>query len=145
MLHIDEFTAEDLDEILRVEVQAFTTDAYTPEDFLHLFHEGTNTFLVARLGDRVEGYISAIKNGKQGCIISLAVEAEHRQQGVGRALFEEVKRRLISKGVEVITLHVRTTNHPAINFYRKLGFKAVSITPDHYKDGGQAFFMELIL
>lgn len=70
-------------------------------------------------------------------ILNFGVLKEYRGQGIGKTLFEEVKK--ISEGV--ITLEVRTSNVNAINFYEKRGFKKYAIRKNYYSNGEDAILM----
>ena len=52
----------------------------------------------------------------------LAVRPEHRGQGVGRLLLEEVERRARARGSSKLTLEVHSSNEQAIHLYRRFGF-----------------------
>jgi ribosomal protein S18 acetylase RimI-like enzyme len=54
---------------------------------------------------------------------SLAVLAEHRGRGVGRALLDEVYRQVREAGVHEMVIGVLATNEPALRLYRKDGFR----------------------
>ncbi|HEX2882447.1 MAG TPA: GNAT family N-acetyltransferase, partial [Polyangiaceae bacterium] len=60
-------------------------------------------------------------DGHRGWINYLAVQPERRKQGLGRALMEEVQRRLLDLGCAKINLQVRNGNADAIAFYERLG------------------------
>ena len=42
-----------------------------------------------------------------------------------------------TKKVETITLDVRSSNDPAIEMYRKVGFRKVGLRPHYYADNGE--------
>ena len=55
---------------------------------------------------------------------------------------KEVERRLRELfRVEMLRLEVRVSNEPAINLYRKLGFRIVERVPGYYPDGEDAYVM----
>jgi ribosomal protein S18 acetylase RimI-like enzyme len=77
----------------------------------------------------------------------LHVSDRHREQGVGKALIEEVCQAAKLKGYRVVGLEVQNTNMPAISFYRKVGFliEAVDLsfyTNNDIEDGEVAIFMK---
>ena len=76
--------------------------------------------------------------GSQSCfedtdILNVCVAPEARRRGVARALMTELERRLIPKGVQRITLEVRSSNEPAIRLYEKLGYLRVGLRKNYYE------------
>ncbi|MBD3426586.1 MAG: GNAT family N-acetyltransferase [Candidatus Omnitrophica bacterium] len=82
------------------------------------YDEG-DRFLVAKTGDRIEGYIYAsLETDEQGAegesvldIIEIAVAPRSRERGIGRALFEEVFLDAWGKGVRNFSV---SAMHPAV-------------------------------
>ena len=87
-------------------------------------------YLVAERDDRPAGQLmvtfewSDWRNGVFWWIQSVYVPAEHRRQGVFRALYEEVVRRAEEQGdVCGLRLYVEEENGRALSAYRALGMK----------------------
>lgn len=59
---------------------------------------------------------------RHGRIIDLAVTAEYRRRGIGRALVERAREWFRDRGVDSIELKVATSNEVATAFWRSLGF-----------------------
>jgi len=79
-------------------------------------------FLVAEEGGRVIGTAMGGFDGHRGWVYSVAVRRSERRRGVGRALMEEVERRLKDLGCSKLNLQVRASNTEVVEFYRSLGF-----------------------
>ena len=62
-------------------------------------------------------------DGHRGWIYSLAVDATHRRQGVGRALVRQMEFLLRQRGCLKLNLQVRASNAAVIDFYEELGFE----------------------
>lgn len=93
---------------------------------------------------RVEFGFSNIKRGfaKKGHIISIAVIPEARRKGIGTSLMVNAMKALKEYyKVDEYYLEVRVSNYPAINLYKKLGFKPVRILKGYYVDGEDAYLM----
>lgn len=144
-ISLKEFTLADMDAISAIEKVAFTIDAYSERTFADLFQKAGDTFLVAKTEQGIIGYIAASVVKQEGYIASVGVLPDYRRIGIGQMLVEGVKKRLIEKDVEAITLHVRNTNEPAIRFYLKLGFVIQATVPKYYSDSAAAFYMKLSL
>jgi ribosomal protein S18 acetylase RimI-like enzyme len=80
-------------------------------------------FLVGEFRDRVVATVLAGFDGFRGWVYHLAVAPEHRRQGFGRAMMQEVEARLRLLGCPKLNLQVRTTNAEVIEFYRRIGYQ----------------------
>jgi ribosomal protein S18 acetylase RimI-like enzyme len=80
-------------------------------------------FLLAVEGARLVGTAMGGYDGHRGWVYYLAVLPEHRRRGVGRALLRRLETELAARGCPKINLQVRSTNRPAADFYRCLGYE----------------------
>jgi len=62
-------------------------------------------------------------DGRRGLMYHLAVQEEHRKNGIGSMLVEELERRLREKGCIRYYLLVTRDNEEAIHFYENRGWK----------------------
>ena len=113
---IRRFEPTDLNEILRIEAQAFPKTAYTAEMFLRFHREFRDTFLVLDKGT-VLGYIIFAPDGH---VVSLAVAHVYRRRGIGTDLMNACES--CCRGDRLL-VEVREGNMGARRFYRKLGFR----------------------
>jgi len=70
-----------------------------------------------------------------------------RGEGIGRLMMEELVRRGTASGLRTIVCETQTTNVPAMDFYRCLGFRVEGIDLSYYgnsdwPDGEVAVFMK---
>ncbi len=70
----------------------------------------------------------------EGHITTVAVDPDHRRQGIGKRLIQELLKRGEAKGVECATLEVRASNEGAIQMYEQLGFKQAATRRNYYPD-----------
>ncbi|MFQ6058617.1 MAG: GNAT family acetyltransferase [Anaerolineae bacterium] len=82
-------------------------------------------FLVAEREGQIVGVVVGGWDGRRGLVYHLAVEPTYRRQGIGRALMEELERRLVAKGCLRCYLLVARDNREAIEFYRELGWEVM--------------------
>ena len=85
-------------------------------------------FLVAEADGRLIGSVIGGFDGRRGMIYHLAVAVEHRQQGIGAALMDEVELRLKAKGCVKSYLLVVDGNDAAVLFYKKRGWQEMNVT-----------------
>lgn len=64
-------------------------------------------------------------------IIDLFVQKEYRNNKIASKLINQIEKNFSIKN---ITLEVKENNYTAINLYKKLGFKIVSIRKNYYFD-----------
>jgi ribosomal protein S18 acetylase RimI-like enzyme len=79
-------------------------------------------FLVAERRGRIVGTVLGGYDGFRGWVYHLAVDPEHRRDGIGRELMQEIERRLRTLGCPKINLQIRAHNSGVRAFYERLGF-----------------------
>lgn len=79
-------------------------------------------FLVGIAAGRVVATVMAGFDGHRGWAHLVAVAAECRQRGFGRAMMNEAEKRLGQMGCTKINLQVRASNQGVVSFYEKLGY-----------------------
>jgi ribosomal protein S18 acetylase RimI-like enzyme len=118
-----------LETFVNVANQAFS-DAFAYYDFepatvnevkqqMQMYDVSCKDVKIAYLNDHPVGYVYMIKDS----IAGIGVVKEHRKKGVGSALLIEGLRHLKSKGQKEVITAVNAENKPAVNFFRRHGFK----------------------
>lgn len=109
---------------------------WTADDFADLQKSGCeiimseNSFIVYRIAaDEAE-------------IITIGVDPKIRRTGTAFSLMTIVEKEIKNQGVNNIFLEVSSTNIPAIELYKKLGFLPVGSRPKYYEDGTDAIVMK---
>ena len=82
----------------------------------------SDLFLVGVIDGSIVASLMAGYDGHRGWINYLAVDPQHRRQGLARALMGEAERRLRAMGCAKINLQIRRDNPEAIAFYERIGF-----------------------
>ncbi|QYJ16997.1 hypothetical protein Rxycam_02834 [Rubrobacter xylanophilus DSM 9941] len=104
--------------------------------FLADLASSDHSFLfVAEKDGRLIGFVSGeLREGSPtfnsrtwASVDDVFVAPEHRSKGAGRALLEEVKRWARRKGAAGISLQVAAANRRGREFYRRLGFREISV------------------
>ena len=133
------FRLSDLPRILKIEYASFGKDAYDRNLFADFHHKCGELFLVALKGRNVCGYAISCKGGGvragRAELVSIAVDARQRRQGIASGLLESTIRRLRRRGVVRLHLMVKVTNGTAIRFYQRHGFQKGRIVRGYYEDG----------
>ncbi len=124
---------DDLDQICEIENQSFS-NPWSKEMFLGSFLSPNYRTIVSEENGEILGYMSIIATKDIFEIINIAVKKERRNLKIGTTLILKAKE--ICKNVDAsqIYLEVRPSNTPAINLYKKQGFKVDGIRPKYYGD-----------
>lgn len=93
---------------------------------------------VGERGDTISGIVVGRQVLDEAEILNLAVRQGVRRQGEGRALVRRVLQVFAERQVSRVFLEVRESNAGAIAFYRGLGFEAVGMRRDYYRDPTEA-------
>ena len=64
-------------------------------------------------------------------VIQITIDPRHRRLGIGMDLLQEF---ITKAGAETCRLELRSDNDPALNLYRKLGFKEDGLRKAYYLD-----------
>jgi ribosomal-protein-alanine N-acetyltransferase len=131
-------TAEDVEAVAALEESMFGTDAWSTESVREELTGPRRTAVVACAPD-VVGYVVTADAGDVTDVQRIAVSAEHRRQGLARALLADVlrtDRRML--------LEVGAHNDAALAFYAAAGFVEIDRRPSYYRDGSDAVVMERI-
>ena len=121
------FKAEDINKILEIEKQAFPKTIFSKVTFLNYADSLPDTFIIVESGKDIVGYIIFDLTGH---IHSTTIKQSYRRKGFGKMLFMHALR-CAKKG---LWLEVRSRNHGAIEFYKRLGMKIVGEIPNYYRN-----------
>jgi len=110
------------------------------------------SILVARAegGGRVLGFVATKRDANVLEVVGVAVDAEQRGRGVGRALVNATIASAKARGMRAIALHCSTANIVALELYTTAGFRPAHrirrfYNPRSFGDGGDAYVMVLRL
>lgn len=132
-LVIDIMTEKDIDGVFEVEKNCF--EHHWSKDALR--KELTNNiakYLVAKVDDKVVGYVGVWMILDEGHITNVAVHSDYRGQKIGDKLVESLVNMCRENNISSMTLEVRVSNIVAQNLYKKYGFKIGGIRKEYYSD-----------
>ncbi|MBS7635068.1 ribosomal protein S18-alanine N-acetyltransferase [Candidatus Bathyarchaeota archaeon] len=147
------FKPEDLNQVIYIN-QICLPENYSTHFFIELYNNFPETFIVAEEEEKVVGYIMCrIESGfsglgliKRGHVVSIAVLPGYRRKGIGGALLKEALHAMAAHyNVKECYLEVRVSNVPAINLYRKIGFRIDRVIRGYYANGENAYLMSIKL
>nr|WP_157209526.1 ribosomal protein S18-alanine N-acetyltransferase [Methanotorris igneus] len=141
MIRIRKFKLEDLDRIEEIEKQSFKK-TYPRFLLTHLYTNFPDGFIIAEINNKIVGYAIGTIEWGNGHIVSIAVDREFRNRGIGTALIEHLERYFFERcNVKYIVLEVRVSNKTARMFYYKRGYVDKRFLPNYYDDGEDAILM----
>ncbi|OGL48109.1 MAG: ribosomal-protein-alanine N-acetyltransferase [Candidatus Schekmanbacteria bacterium RBG_13_48_7] len=140
-----------ISDIIRIENETFPCP-WPEEAFLEEIHFPFSHFLIAQTvtGNKnripvVVGYIIFWSVADEMQILNIATSKNSRRCGIGQKLLDVAIKTALEKKVRIISLEVRKSNLPAINFYKKNGFGIVGIRRGYYSNNNEdALVMVLV-
>ncbi|WP_396659077.1 ribosomal protein S18-alanine N-acetyltransferase [Microbacterium oxydans] len=141
-------TADDLEAIMAIENRSFPTDAWSSETMVAELVSPHGRYLVDEHDGEVIGYggVRALLGSADADIQTIALLAEYRGHGRGRALLRALLAAAAERGAREVFLEVRADNPSAEGLYRAEGFEEIARRPHYYQpDGVDAIVMRMHL
>ncbi|OGZ62875.1 MAG: hypothetical protein A2639_00015 [Candidatus Staskawiczbacteria bacterium RIFCSPHIGHO2_01_FULL_34_27] len=129
--YINSFVAEDA-KLLMNKKATLKDEIKFLENILKITKRKTKVFLIAKHGDRIVGTVSIeLEKWRKNHIgkLGIAIRNSYREIGLGKYLMAEIiklAKKELHPAPKIIQLEVYTNNKPAINLYKKMGFKNVA-------------------
>jgi len=105
-----------------------------PQEIRKKMRRDPDLFLLAEIDGALAGSVLGGFDGRRGMVYHLAVSHEHRRQGIGERLMDELETRLRAKGCIRCYLLVTRDNQEAIRFYARRGWKPMDDLYAYGKD-----------
>lgn len=137
-IEITPMKLEDLNEVLEIEILAFTTP-WSRNSFIYELLENERAFYLVAKNEfnQVMGYVGMWIVFDEGHITNLAIHPNFRRKGVANKLMVELIQVSKEKGVRYLTLEVRRTNNSAQELYQKMGFVHMGVRRKYYLDNNE--------
>jgi len=128
-------TPADLDAIMLIEHRSFPTDAWSAETMAAELASPHGQYLVDESDGIVIGYggVRALQGSPDADIQTIALIAEHRGEGRGRALLRALLASARERGAREVFLEVRADNPSAAGLYLAEGFEEIGRRPRYYQ------------
>jgi ribosomal-protein-alanine N-acetyltransferase len=132
-VHIRWMIRRDMADALDIENDGFEFP-WSEDDFIRCLRQRNCIGMVAEQEDRVVGFMIYELHKTRLHLLNLAVSKDYRRRGVGAQMLAKLTAKLSTQRRTRILLEVRETNLSAQVFFRKQGFRAVSVLRDFYDD-----------
>jgi len=139
---------DDLAAIMRLERDTFPTDAWSEPMIRDELVSPHGRYVVDVEAGRIVGYggVRAVQGAPDADIQTIAIAAEARGHGRGRALLRELLATAHARGARSVFLEVRDDNPKATALYASEGFLQIGRRPRYYQpDDVDAIVMKLDL
>ncbi len=120
---------EDFEELVRLEQEGFTSEAFSRSQVRWLLTRARGTTMVAEIEGSIVGSAVVLwrKGGPAARLYSITIGKEHRGKGLGRELLEAAEEAAWEHGCTRMSLEVRTDNQAALGLYESSGYR-------HFRD-----------
>lgn len=99
------------------------------------------TYIVAKENNEVVGFAGMSVCLDEATLNNIVVKKSCRGRGIGGELLESLIELCSDLNMKTFTLEVDVSNEPAINLYKKFGFKNLGIRKKYYNNSRDAYIM----
>lgn len=145
MYNIREMTAEDIDGVLEVERESFSTP-WSERLFYDELKNPHTIYFVCVSNEEIIGYGGMWHVADEGQITNIAVKKNFRRKGVASAILLRLIETAKELDIAVMGLEARKSNAAALFLYEKYGFVSVGERKNYYREPTEnAVLMDLRL
>ena len=133
----------DLEQIFALEKMAFKNEAWNIDMLkIELLCRNNSETLIIEENRLIVGYFICRKLLSEYHILNIGVSPLRQKEGIGGILLKDFLNDL--ENISTVFLEVKKSNFPAINLYKKNGFKVFGERKKYYKDGSSALLMNYV-
>ena len=133
----------DLEQIYALEKMVFKNEAWTIDMLkIELLCRNNSQTLIIEENRLILGYFIYRKLLSEYHILNISVSPLRQKEGVGGIFLKDFLSDL--ENISTVFLEVKKSNFPAINLYKKNGFKVLGERKKYYKDGSSALLMNYV-
>ena len=133
----------DLEQIYALEKVIFKNEAWTIDMLkTELLCRNNSETLIIKENRLVLGYFIYRKLFNEYHILNIGVSPYRQKEGIGGIFLKDFLNDL--ENISTVFLEVKKSNFPAINLYKKNGFKVFGERKKYYKDGSSALLMNYV-
>ncbi|MGT2832288.1 GNAT family N-acetyltransferase [Streptococcus halotolerans] len=147
-MNIRYMTLDDIEDIVSLENKVWTAETTPaplpisdPNKVIEKYENNTKYLIAEDKDGLVLGVLDfhafyPFESGKHVVTFGIAVDPEERREGVGQALIDDFFKEAIAENYRKAIIHVLSTNHQAVQFYKELGFTQEACLKETYLING---------
>ena len=128
-----------IDRVVEIESQCFA-EPWIPQAFSHCICSREHAAFVSTIDDAVAGYVVMHWSKDSHQLCNIAVAPTFRRMGVARCMI--MQQLALLGGAKQILAGVSDKNLPAHQFFRAMGFCAISIGSKFFSNGDDAYIFQ---
>lgn len=136
MIHIRWMIRRDMPTVLSIEEASFEFPMNETEIIKLLRNRDTIGMVCEDNHEQIVGYMIYSLGHKSIEICTFAVHPSYRMRGIGRQMFDKLASKLSPERRNRIDLLISETNLGGLNFFKKLGMRAISLVRCPWQDYG---------
>ncbi len=140
-LKIENINAADLDQVMAIEIDNYE-HPWPKSFFLNDLASTQSICLGGWLDDNLVCYATAMCAGIEMHITNVSVKKNYQRKGLGSHMMNILEKAGKERGCAYAYLEVRTSNTPALEMYKRLGYNVAYTRRRYYLDGEDAYVME---
>ncbi|MFN5320042.1 MAG: ribosomal protein S18-alanine N-acetyltransferase [Planctomycetota bacterium] len=130
----------DMPEVLNIEAQSFEFP-WSEDDFIRCLRQRNCIGMVAECDEQVVGFMIYELNRNVLHVLNFAVRSDFRRRGLGTQMLDKLVGKLSQQRRTRIDLEVRESNLAAQLFFRRSGFRAITVLRDFYEDTTESAYV----
>ena len=132
-IKIDKMTVKDLESIKDILISAFD-DFWNYNILKDELKSENSKYIIAKSNNKIVGFAGIKILFDEADIMNIVVKKDYRNKGIGSILLENLVSLSEKFCLSSLSLEVNEENIPAINLYKKLGFKNIGIRKNYYNE-----------
>lgn len=132
-IEIDKMTVKDLECIKDILISDFD-DFWNYNILKDELKSENSKYIRAKFNSEIVGFVGIKILFDEADIMNIVVKKDYRNKGIGTILLENLVSLSKKLCLNSLSLEVNEENIPAINLYKKLGFKNIGIRKNYYNE-----------
>jgi len=128
-----------IDRVIQIENESFA-EPWVPQAFSHCICSREHAAFVSLVDNRVAGYVVMHWSPGSHQLCNIAVAPEYRRMGVARTMI--MQQLALLGGAKQMLAGVSDKNLPGHQFFRSMGFCAISIGSKFFSNGDDAYIFQ---
>ena len=130
-ISFNKFASIEIPSVLSIEEQN-SDYPWSKLQFTTSIENSNNLCYCLSFNGRTIGYLISMLAVDTADILNIGIDPDYKRQGHGTALLNHLIEELRKRDIGEILLEVRAGNQSAIQFYKKQGFKEISVRNNYY-------------